>query len=171
MVSEEIVGGELGRHPAPGEGQSRSDHRHRRGRAVQHAQQIGQQARHSQADEHERDGQLLGGVRRATRGRRQSRSDHTYDDGAHRQILVPSGVLAEHSLGEEHQHQQAGGERRLHDDQRSQPERDHLQRPSEDRQPRAEQPARPPDQSPHERQAQVLLVRRLLGVGCLERDP
>ena len=81
------------------------------------------------------------------------------------------GVLAEHPLPDEQQHEQARGERRLHDDQRREQQRDHLQRPAEDRQARAEHPARALEQAPDQRQAQVLLVGRLLGVHRLQRDP
>jgi len=80
-------------------------------------------------------------------------------------------VLAEHPLREEHQHQQAGRQRRLHEHQRSQQQGDHLQRPAEDRQACAEQPARAPDQVLGQRQAQVLLVGRLAGLHRLEGDP
>ena len=81
------------------------------------------------------------------------------------------GALAEHPLADDHQHQQARRQRRLHDDQRREQQRQHLQRPAEHRQARADQPARTPDQAPRQRQAQVLLVGRLLGVHRLQRDP
>jgi hypothetical protein len=80
-------------------------------------------------------------------------------------------VLAEHALGDEHQHEQAGGERRLNDDERSQQQREHLQRPAEDRQTGAEQPTCTPHEPPGEREAQMLIVRRLLGVHRLKGDP
>ncbi len=51
------------------------------------------------------------------------------------------------------------GERRLHDDERREQQRDELQRPAEDRQPGAEQPARAPHEPLREREPQVLLVR------------
>ena len=105
--------------------------------------------------------------RRAQRG-----ADHAEHDRAHRHVLVAPGVLAEHPLGEEQQHQQARRERRLHDHQRRQQQRDDLQRPAEDRQPRAEQPARAPEQVAHQRQrAGARSLRRLLGVHRLEGDP
>jgi hypothetical protein len=80
-------------------------------------------------------------------------------------------MLAEHALREEHQHQQTGGEGRLHDHQWSEQQGQHLQRPAQDRQAGAGQPAGSPEQAPGERQAQVLLVGRLLGIHRLERDP
>jgi hypothetical protein len=65
-------------------------------------------------------------------------------------------MLVQHPLCEEHQHEQAGRERRLHDHQRRKQQRDDLQRPAEDRQPGAEQPASAAHQSPGECQAQML---------------
>ncbi len=101
----------------------------------------------------------------------QPRADHAGHDRRHRHVLRAAGVLVEHALCKEHQHQQARGERRLHDDQRREQQRDDLQRPAEDRQARSEQPARAAHQAPGERQAQVLIVRRLLGVHRLQGDP
>jgi hypothetical protein len=169
----EVVRGELGRDPAPAEREAGADDRHRGGRAA-HAhgpQQVGQQARSGKDDEHDQDRQALGGVTRAARRRAQPRSDHADHDRRHRQMLMRAGVLAEHPLTHEHQHEQARGERGLHDDQRCEQQRDHLQRPAEDRQASAEHPASPLDQSPDERQAQMLLAGRLLGVHRLQRDP
>ena len=90
-----------------------------------HAQQVRQQGDRSQPGEHEGDQAISGGVRRVC-GRREARSDHTEHDRAHRYVLVASRVLAKHSLGEEHQHQQTGGKRRLHEDQRGQQQGHHL---------------------------------------------
>jgi len=86
-------------------------------------------------------------------------------------VLVASGVLAEHPLPHEHQHEQARGERGLHHDQRREQQREHLQRPAEDRQARPQHPAPAPDQAPDQRQAQMLLVGRFLGVHRLQGDP
>jgi hypothetical protein len=127
MSLGEIVGGELGGHAAPGECEPRADHRHRgRGSAPEHAQQVGQQADRCEPGEHDCDRQFLGRVAIAARRGRESRADHADHDRAHRHVLVASRVLAEHPLGEEHQHQQTGGERRLHEDQRSQQQGQHL---------------------------------------------
>jgi hypothetical protein len=124
-----------------------------------------------QGQQHERDRQLLGGVRGRARRREQARADNPEHDRAHREVLVASGVLSEHPLGDEHQHQQARRQRRLDDDERREQERHDLERPAEDGQPRPEQPARAPHQPPREREAQVLLVGRLLGVHRLQGDP
>gem|GEM_PF-3870417 len=80
-------------------------------------------------------------------------------------------MLAEHSLRQEHQHQQPRRERRLHHYQRREQQCHDLQRPAEDRKPGARQPAGTPQQAPGQRQAQVLVVGRLLGVHRLEGDP
>jgi hypothetical protein len=84
---------------------------------------------------------------------------------------MSAGVLTEHPLTDEYQHEQSRCERGLHYDQRCEQQRDHLQRPTEDRQAGAEHPAPALDKSPDQRQAQVVAVGRLLGVHRLERDP
>jgi len=86
-------------------------------------------------------------------------------------MLGASRVLAEQPLTHEQQHQQACRKRRLNHDQRSEQQSHHLQRPAQDRQAGAEQPARPSDQAPDQRQPQVLLVGRLLGIHRLQGDP
>jgi hypothetical protein len=86
-------------------------------------------------------------------------------------VLARAGVLVEHPLGQEQQHQQAGGERRLHHRQRGQQQGHELQREAEDRQAGPEQPARAPDQSSGQREAQMLLLGGLLGLRGLEGDP
>ncbi len=79
-------------------------------------------------------------------------------------MLIAPGVLAQHPLAEEQQHEQTGGESRLHHHQGGQQQSHDLQRPAENRQSRAEQPASASEQASDQGQAQVLLVRRLLGV-------
>ncbi len=159
MPRGEIVGGELGRDAAPAEREAGAEHRHRRRRAADRAQHIGQQARQAETQQHDADRQPLGGVAGAARGRAQARADHADHDRRHRDVLVASGVLAEHALPQEQQHDQAGGQRGLHHDQRREQQRQHLQRPADDRQARSEHPAPAPDQPPDQRQAQVLFAR------------
>jgi len=72
-------------------------------------------------------------VARAARRRAQPRADHTDHDRRHRDVLVSTRVLAEHPLTDEHQHEQSRCERGLYHDQRREQQRDHLQRPTEDR--------------------------------------
>jgi len=148
----DVVRGELGRHPAPAERQTCADHRHLSLLTAEHAQQVGKQARHAQADQHQRDGQLLGGMRGAARGGEQARAHHPQHDRAHCHVLVAPRVLAEHPLGQEQQHQQAHRQGWLHHHQRSQQERHNLKRKAKDRQAGAQQPAHPPDQAPDERE-------------------
>jgi hypothetical protein len=167
----EVIGGELGSHAAPAERQARAYHRHLSARAAEHAQQIRQEAGDSQADEHQRDRQLLRGVGGAAWRREHTRADHAEHNRAHCHVLVPARVLAQHPLGEEHQHQQPRRQGRLHDHERGEQQCHHLQRPAEDRQSGPDQPASAPEEPPRERQAQVLLVRGLLGVHRLESDP
>ncbi len=135
------------------------------------AQQIRQQGGHGEAQEHERDRQLLAGRARVARWSEHRRAEHTQDDREHRHVLVAPGMLAEHALAEEQQHQQANRERRLHDHQRGEQQRQHLQRPPQYRQCGPEQPARPAHQANDQRHPQVLLAGGLLGIHRLQGDP
>jgi len=171
MVRGEVIGGELGRDRAPTVGKASADHRDRREGASERAQQVRQQAREREADEHQRDCQMLAPLAGAARWREHGRADHADDDRERREVLVAPGALAQHALPEQQQHQQPGGECRLHHHQRGQQQRHHLQRPAEHRQPGAEQPAGPSQQPTHQRQAQMLLRRRLPRVQCLQGDP
>jgi hypothetical protein len=121
----EGIGGERGRDPAPAEGKPCADHRDHGRRAADRAQQVREQARKTQTDEHERDRQAAG-VARGVRGRREGGTDHADHDRPDGQVLVATCVLAEQALGEEHQHQEAGGERRLDDHERGQHQGDDL---------------------------------------------
>ncbi len=171
MRAGEVVGCELGGHTAPTERQPGTEHGDLRARPSECAQYIGEHAGQAEPHEHERDRQPLGGVAGVARRRAQCCAEHAEHDRAHGHVLVAPGVLVQHALADEQQHQQSGGQRRLHDHQRRQHQCDHLQRPAEQRQARAEQPARAPQQVPHERHAQVLLVRRLAGVHRLQGNP
>jgi len=171
VAAGQIVGGELRRHPAPADSEAGAEHRQLRARVSERAQHVRREAGNSQADEHERDRQLLGGVAGGAWRCEQRGSDHAEHDRAHGEVLVASRFLAQHPLGEQHQHEQSRGQRRLHHSQRCEQQRHHLQRPADDRQSSADQPACSPDQTPGERQTQVLLVRGLLGIGRLQRDP
>jgi len=110
----------------------------------------------------------MGATARRSRERGAEDADH---DRPHGNVLVAPGVLAQHPLREEHEHEQADRERGLHDHERGQQQRDDLQRPSQDRQTGPEQPASAPEKAPGQSEAQVLLVRSLLGVHRLEGDP
>jgi len=171
MVPSEVVGGQLGRHTAPAECHACADHRDVWILAPQPAQQVRQHARQPQRDEHERDRQLLAAVVGLAGRRRQRRADHPDDDRPHREVLIASRALVEHPFGQQHQHEQARRERRLDDHQRRQQQRHDLQWPAEDREARAEQPARALGQIPRERETQVVLARGLLGVHRLQGDP
>jgi len=170
VADREVVGGELGGDRAPAEGEACADHGHDRVRAAERAHQIGDQAGGSEAHQHQRDRELLR-VHGAARRRRQAGADDAGDDHAHRDVLVATGRLAEDALAEQHQHQEARGQSGLHHDQRRQHQRQHLQGEAEDRQAGAGQPAHAPQESPHERQPQVLVIGRLTGVESLEGDP
>ncbi len=171
MVPGEVVGGELRRHAAPAAREARAENRQPAGRAPERAQQIRRQARQRQRQQHQRDRQVPAGFVCGARRRAQTRADHADDDRERRQVLAATRVLAEHAPPDVQEHQQTRRQRRLHHHQRRQQQRQHLQRPAEDRQARAHQPARPPQQAAHKRQAQVLLVRRVLRIERLQGDP
>ena len=106
-----------------------------------------------------------------TRRRKQSGANHADHDCADRRVLVAPGVLAQHPLGEQHQHQEARRQRGLNHDERSEQQREHLQRPAEDREAGAEQPPRALHEAPGQRETEVLLVGSLLGIHRLQGDP
>lgn len=130
MPLRQVVRGKLRRDPAPTTRDPGAEHRHTRPWAVEEAQRVRQQAGENQRDEHDRDCQVLRPVAGVAWGGRQTRSDDADHDCAHRQVLGAPGVLVQHPLREEHQHEQPSGERRLHDDQRREQQRDDLQRPA-----------------------------------------
>jgi hypothetical protein len=103
--------------------------------------------------------------------RREGGSHHPDQDRPDGKVLVASGVLSEQALGEQHQHQQPRRERRLDDHERGQHQRHDLKRPAEHREPRAREPARAAGEAPCQREPQLLLVGRLLGVERLQGDP
>jgi len=86
-------------------------------------------------------------------------------------MLAAPRVLAEHPPADVQQHEQASRQRRLDHYERRQQQRQHLQRPAEDRQTRAHQPAGSLQQPSDQRHAQVLLVRRLPRLHRLQGDP
>ncbi len=134
------------------------------------AQQIGNQAGQAEADQHEGDRQVAR-MARGARRRRQRGPQHSYHDHRHGDVLGSACVLAEHALSEEHQEDEPRRERGLDHDEGGEQQCDHLQRPSEDRQRRAEEPARAGEQPAQQRDAQVLVLWRLLRIGRLKRDP
>jgi hypothetical protein len=109
-------------------------------------------------------------MRVARRGSQGGAEDAKHDRG-HRDALVAPGALPEHALSDRQQHQQARGERGLHDHQGREQQREDLQRPAEDREAGAEQPTGALEESRDERDAQVLLVGRLPGIQRLQGDP
>ncbi len=125
-MSGKVIGGELGRHAAPAEGEPRTDHRHLGARVAEHAQRVGHEARQRECGEHHGDRQLLGCVGRAAWRREQAGADHADHDRADRHVLIAPRVLAQHPLREQHQHEQSSGQRRLHDDQRREQQRQDL---------------------------------------------
>jgi hypothetical protein len=137
---------------------------------VEETQHVGQQACPRQKRERHVEREVAD-VFVAAVGCRERDAGDADHDRRHREVLEATGPLAEQTLAHEHQHQQAGGERGLHDDQRREDQRDHLQRPAEHREPCPEQPAPAPDQPRGKRKPQMVVQRRLLGVHRLKGDP
>lgn len=137
---------------------------------VEEAQDVGQQAHDREAAEHDVE-RSSAGVVGAAAGRRKRDPGDPDHDRRHREMLTAACTLAQHPLAHDHQHEQACGERRLHDHERRVFEGDHLQRPAEHGQPCAEQPASASEQPRGEREPQVRVRGRLLGVHRLKRDP
>jgi hypothetical protein len=137
---------------------------------MKEAQHVGQQARPRQEGKRHVEREVAD-IFVAAIGRRERDAGDPDHDRRHREVLEAPGPLAEQALAHEHQHEQAGCERRLHDDQRRENQREDLQRPAEHREPRPEQPAPAPDQPRSEREPQVVIQRRLLGIHRLKGDP
>lgn len=136
----------------------------------QRLQQVWAEAHEGEAGKHQQQREVLCvSSTRAGRGD-DRRAGHAHDDREDRKPLASPSVLAEHPFPNEHQHEQPRSERRLHDHQRRQQQRQYLQRPAEDRESGAEQPAGPSDQSTRERESQVCSGGRLLRVHRLQRD-
>lgn len=166
----ERIGSELGRNAAPGEAETRPDDRERCGRAAGEADEVGQHRKRAQPNQHERH-RLVVGVRFAARRRAQRHPDDSQCDRRNGDLLTPARVLAEHAASEHEQHQEPGGERGLHDHQRREPQRQHLQRPSADRKAGAEQPAWAHRQVASQAKAQVHVMWGALGIPSLQRHP
>jgi hypothetical protein len=138
MVAREVIGCELRRHATPAERQPGADHRHDRAWAPKRAQQVWEHAGQRERYKHDRDRQRLARVMRVARRGSQGSAEDAEHDRRHRDVLVAPGVLSEHALSDEQQHQQARGERGLHDHQGREQQREHLQRPAENREAGAE---------------------------------
>jgi hypothetical protein len=170
MVCVQVVGSELRRDAAPPECEPGSDHREGRLRSADQADRIGGQREDAEADQREGD-HLVADMCRRVRRRAQRRADHAEHDRAHRDVLAAARVLVQHAPSEVQKHEQAGRERRLDDDQRREQERHDLQRKAEDRNARAREESRAFEQVARQGDAQVLVVRRPLGVHRLQRYP
>jgi len=86
-------------------------------------------------------------------------------------VLAVTGVLVQQAPPEPQQHDKARRKRRLNHHERHHQQRRQLQRPAEHRDACAKEPACPADQIAREAEAQVLGVRRALGVHRLYCHP
>jgi hypothetical protein len=137
---------------------------------MKEAQQIGQRAHERDAAKHD---VKLGAARVVGIGlvwRRDRDARDADHDRRHRDVLVSSRGLSKHALAREHQHEQARRKRRLHDDEGHEFEREHLQRPAKHREPGAKEPAPSTQQPRGEREPQMRVRGRLLGIHRLEGD-
>ena len=168
----EVVRGQLGRDPAPGEAHAGPEHRDGGRRApMERAEQIGQHARQRQRHQHDRDRQWEA-LCRAPRGAVSAAPITPRHDREHRQVLVAPGVLAEHPLCEETSaHNRPAARVRLDDDQRSQAARPPPATANPGSQARAGQPTCVARAGLGRAQPQMLLAGRPLGVCRLEGDP
>ncbi len=86
-------------------------------------------------------------------------------------MLAAARTLVEHPLADEHEHEQTAGQRRLHDDEGREQERDDLQREAEHRQRRPRKPARPSGQLTDEADPQVVIGVDLARIERLKGNP
>jgi hypothetical protein len=92
------------------------------------------------------------------------------DHRGHAEDLPPPDVLSEHAGADAEQHHEAHRERRLDQRQRDEHERADLGRPATQSERRPQQPARPLDQADEQRDAEVLLLRRVPRLQRLQTD-
>jgi len=164
------VGDELVDQAAPGEGQTRPDHRRVGDRAPGKLEDEGRERRGAQQRE-DHDGRDPVHVARVVAGRERGDAGDAGDDRADGEQFAPSRRLSQHPLADEQQHEQPGCERRLDHDQPDVIEREDLQRPAERRHPGAEQPAGPGHQMRQQRNPQRMLNACVASVQRLDGDP
>jgi hypothetical protein len=108
-------------------------------------------------------------VRGRRRGDRGEEGD-TADDRRDGEYVAGADALVQRPRPEDEQEHQAEGQRRLHDSERREQQRDRLQGPAEEPEGRARQPARAAQQAPHERRAQAVRGRHHARLDRLQRD-
>jgi hypothetical protein len=160
------VGGKLGRQAAPGQ---------RRAGAEGHqpavpAQHEGDDPQQSHPPEHTRDREPAAVPMRRIR-RDDGEQRYAGQDAENREGFARADGLVEVARPDQQQQDQPEREGRLHDGERGEQQRRRLQRPAEEVQPGAEQPAAAADQAQQQRRAHPVVRRRLAGVQRLEGEP
>jgi hypothetical protein len=126
--------------------------------------------RERERTEHDRELRTAAGlVRRLPRDGGEDRDAREDDDG--RDDLAGADGLAEDPGADDEQRQQPEGQRRLHHREGREGQRERLQRPSEEIEPRPGQPARTAREPQQQRRAQPLGGRRIARIERLEREP
>jgi hypothetical protein len=111
------------------------------------------------------------GVVRGGFGRGGREPCHSRDDRPDGEHVAPSHGLVEGAGSEREQEHEAEGQRRLHDGERREQQRGGLQRPAQQAQGGAGQPARPAGQPRDERRAQPTIGGHDARLDRLQRDP
>ncbi|MDX6700049.1 MAG: hypothetical protein QOF26_275 [Baekduia sp.] len=159
------VGDELGREPAPrqrGTGPERHQH-------AAAAQREGQERQHADAAEDRGERRVAGMVRRGVRGDERQQRD-AGQDAEHRERLADAHALVQMARADEQQQHEPEGERRLDDRQRREQQRGRLQRPAQQVQRRARQPAATADEAQQQRRTQRVVSGRLPRVERLKGE-
>jgi hypothetical protein len=167
LVSVERVGDELRRQPAPCERRAR---RHRHGDPADASAQ-GVRCERDGCERGERAGQRPAAdvVRRGV-GTDSREPCDAGDDRRDREHVARADALVERAGAEDEQQAEAERERRLHDGERGEHERGGLQRPADQAQRGARQPARPAGEADDERRPQPALGGGYARLERLQRD-
>ena len=153
----QVVGQQLGRHARSRVGAARGDDQ--RPARKPGTGEPGQQSDQREAAEHRCENRGVSvhafALRRGPRQQGQATGDGR--DGGE---VSPLHRLAEHPAAQPEQQHEAECERRLHDGQRRDRQRGHLQRPTRDRQRGRREPTRPSDEAPQQTRSDRALLQR-----------
>jgi len=170
LVGARRIGDEFRRQAAPGErgpGRQRGREGSATGAAAAEVRHEGERSEAAECDR-ERAGRVA--VRSRLRGDGGEPGD-AGDDRQHAGRVARADGLAERAGAEHEQQHEPAGERGLDDAERGQSQRGDLQRPAEEAECRARQPARAAKKEGGERHAQAGIGGRAAGLGGLQRDP
>jgi hypothetical protein len=163
------IGDELRREPAPRERGAGREGGRDAPHAATPAQRVGRQRQCGQRSEGARErpaADVLGG--RLRRG--DGQQGHAADDRPDGHHVARADTLVERPGAQHQQQHEAEGERRLHDGERREQQRGGLQRPADDTERGAGQPAWPARQVPDQRRPQPVRRRHHPRFERLQRD-